>query len=68
MAILAAPHPSHVEFGLPEPFGSTLDVGFGRGDVGWRFWLPHIHQDREFGHPEPFGSTLDVAFGRGDVG
>ena len=35
---LVSPHPpwrhqGH-EFGLPEPFGSTLDVGFGRGDVG----------------------------------
>ena len=34
MAIMAAPHPSHVEFHHPEPFGSTLDVGFGCGDVG----------------------------------
>ena len=44
--------PKKVEFHHPEPRGSTSDVGFGRGDVGWRFWLPHIHQDREFGHPE----------------
>ena len=44
-----------LSFATQDAVGQTLDVGFGRGDVGvvfrpW-FWLPHIREDSEFGHP-----------------
>ena len=56
---LATPHPmgchQMLSFATQDAVGQTLDVGFGRGDVGvvfrpW-FWLPHIREDSEFGHP-----------------
>ena len=62
MTILAAPHPSDVEFHHPEPFGSTSDVGFGHQNIGVGFrlqiWPP---QDHGFGCPKsPRALDLDA--------
>ena len=56
---MAAPHPSDVEFHHPEPRGSTLDIGFGCGDVGFGHPTSHgVPSDVEFRHPGRRGSNV----------